>query len=83
MSDKNSRRTAPLFKPYCVMKAAAKQWHCLDNTVKSVWKKRAVKLNISPVPGSFWSFPKEISKELWVLGNKFLEELVFKSLKQD
>eukprot|EP00957_Ditylum_brightwellii_P088438 6736172-Ditylum_brightwellii.AAC.1 len=31
MSDKDSMRTAPLFKPYHVMNAAAKQWHCLDN----------------------------------------------------
>eukprot|EP00957_Ditylum_brightwellii_P077434 5883303-Ditylum_brightwellii.AAC.1 len=36
MSDKGSTRTAPSFKPYHVMKAAAKQWHCLDNTVKAV-----------------------------------------------
>ena len=83
MSDKYSTRTAPLFKPYHVMKAAARQWHCLDNTVKAVWKKRLVKLNIIPVHGSFWSFPKEIPKELQILGNRFLEELVFESLKQD
>eukprot|EP00957_Ditylum_brightwellii_P164342 12511318-Ditylum_brightwellii.AAC.1 len=83
MSDKDSTRTAPLLKPYHVMKTAAKQWQCLDNAVKAVWKKRAVKLNIISVPGSFQSFPKEISKELQILGNRFYEELVFESLKLD
>eukprot|EP00957_Ditylum_brightwellii_P050671 3841835-Ditylum_brightwellii.AAC.1 len=83
MSDKDSTRTAPLFQPYHVIKSAAKQWYCLDSTVKAVWKKRTVKLNIIPVPGSFWNFPKEISKEPRISGNRFLEELVFESLKQD
>eukprot|EP00957_Ditylum_brightwellii_P108282 8260688-Ditylum_brightwellii.AAC.1 len=69
MSDRDSIRKATLFKPYHVMKAAVKQWHCLDNTVKAAWKRRAVKLNIIPMPGSFWNFSTEISKEPQILGN--------------
>eukprot|EP00957_Ditylum_brightwellii_P015704 1183931-Ditylum_brightwellii.AAC.1 len=36
-----------------------------------------------PLPGSFRSFPKDISKKPRISGNKLLEELVFDSLKCD
>eukprot|EP00957_Ditylum_brightwellii_P082037 6238172-Ditylum_brightwellii.AAC.1 len=36
-----------------------------------------------PLPCSFWSFPKEISKKPRISGNKLLEELVFDSLECD
>eukprot|EP00957_Ditylum_brightwellii_P087643 6673329-Ditylum_brightwellii.AAC.1 len=83
ISDGDSTRTPPTYMPHHVMKAAAKLWHLLDGKVHAAWKKRAVKLNVLPLPGSFWRFPKEISKQPHISGNKLLEELVFDSLKCD
>eukprot|EP00957_Ditylum_brightwellii_P069785 5299157-Ditylum_brightwellii.AAC.1 len=65
------------------MKAAARLWHLLDGKVHETWKKRAVRLNMVPLSGSFQTFPKEISKKPCISGSKLLEELVFDSLKCD
>ena len=83
VSDEDSTRTPPTYGPHHVMKAAARLWHLLDGKVHEAWKKRAVRLNMVPLPGTFRSFPKEISKKPRISGNKLLEELVFDSLKCD
>eukprot|EP00957_Ditylum_brightwellii_P134263 10235723-Ditylum_brightwellii.AAC.1 len=73
--DEDSTRTPPTYGPHHVMKAAARLWHLLDGKVNEEWKKRAVRINMVPLPGSFWSFSKEISKKPRISGNELLEEL--------
>eukprot|EP00957_Ditylum_brightwellii_P028067 2119117-Ditylum_brightwellii.AAC.1 len=53
----------PTYRPHHAMKTAVRQWHSLSEEMKVACKKRAVKLNMLPVPGSFRSFLKEISKK--------------------
>eukprot|EP00957_Ditylum_brightwellii_P001987 152866-Ditylum_brightwellii.AAC.1 len=83
MTDKDSTRTPPTFKAHHIMMAAARHWRNLSYEKKTAWRKRAVKLNSMPVPGQFWSFPKEISKKPRINGNMMLEQLVFDSLWVD
>eukprot|EP00957_Ditylum_brightwellii_P000885 70195-Ditylum_brightwellii.AAC.1 len=75
VSDEDSTRTPSTYGPHHVMKATARLWHLLDGNVHEAWKKRAIRLNMVPLPGSFWRFPKEISKKSRTSGNKLLEEL--------
>ena len=83
LSDEDSTRTPPTFKSFHFMKAAALHWHNLLEEVRCAWKKRAVKLNMMAVPGKFRSFPREISKEPKIVGNRMLEELVLETLGGD
>ena len=65
------------------MMAAARHWHTFNDNKKCAWRKRASKLNSMPVPGKFRSFPKTVSKQPRIIGNRMLEELVFDSLSGD
>eukprot|EP00957_Ditylum_brightwellii_P092319 7028747-Ditylum_brightwellii.AAC.1 len=49
ISDKDSTRTPPTYRPHHVMKVDVRQWHSLSEEVKATWKKRSVKLNMLPV----------------------------------
>ena len=83
MSDEDSTRTPVSYGACHIMMAAARHWHRLSESVKTAWRRRAVRLNSMPVPGRFRSFPREVSKKPKIVGNRVLEQLIFDSLADD
>ena len=51
LSDEDSTRTEPSFRAHHIMMAAARHWHELAENIRCAWRKRAVRLNLMPVPG--------------------------------
>eukprot|EP00957_Ditylum_brightwellii_P086082 6549285-Ditylum_brightwellii.AAC.1 len=74
LSDEDSTRTVTSYKAFHIIIAAARHRYSLNEDIKCAWKKRAVKINMMPVPGQFCSFPKEVSKNPRMNGNRMLDE---------